>query len=476
MSLVRQAKTGALWGVSTKILNQALSWIVTIWVIRILTPEDFAIIALNDISIGLLLVIGRFGVQGALVKAKELTESQINQTFTWLLVFNAILFLFINISAEPIALYFEKPQLLTLIQVSSFLFIFSPLSTVSVALIYRNMLYKQIAKLDIFINIVQIAANLTLAVSGFGFWALAIGLILAQILRAIGYSYIVKFKPKLDFNFTGMKQLRADSNFSFFTVLAWELQNRVDEFFINHFIGGIALGVYKIGLSLSEKPVSFVGQVIQQVGLSSFSKISEDTNLVGSYVVKATGLVTFISFPVFFGIAALSPSFVPFLLGEKWIDAVIPLQILCMVQLVNIQKEISGSALFAVGQAKQKFIQAFVAFILSSVAWILGLQLGFIEGCISFALTYICWFAWHIFDTGLYIKLTGFWKNQFTNLIMSVCMFLSVLYIDSFMENISIIYRILIQVTAGIMVYIIIGGVFFRRHCISTTKLFLKKQ
>lgn len=476
MNIVQQARLGMIWGGSTKIFNQILSWIVTIWVIRLLTPDDFAIIALNDLTIGLLLVIGKFGFQGALVKAKDLTAGQINQTFTFLMLVNVFLFVIMQIVAPEISTYLKNGSLESLIRISSFSFLLSPFITVSLALIYRNMLYTKLAKLGVFINLGQIITNLSLALLGYGFWALAIGLLVAQFMCAIGYSYLSCFKPKLDFKFVETKKLRSDSNLSFFTGMAWEVMHRVDIYFINSIVGATALGIYRIGLSLAEKPVSLVGQMIQQIGLSSFSKISNDTELIGQYVVKASSIIAFISFPLFFGIAAVSPNLVPLVLGEKWLLAVVPLQILCMVQLVNVLKEVTGSALFAVGQAKRKLIHALLVLAGATTAWLLGLQISFIFGCIAFVVIYIVWFIWHVSDTGKFINLTGYWQHQLISLFMSASMFAVVYTVGLFSLDSSLLFTLILQVTLGVVSYVLIGLLFFRVPCIAILKLLRKNR
>jgi teichuronic acid exporter len=476
MSIVQQARIGMIWGVSSKILNQILSWVVTIWVIRLLTPEDFAIIALSDLTIGFFLIVGKFGFQGALVKANKLSSAQINQTFTLLVLINLLLFCLFQLVAPEIANYLKNESLEALIRISSLSFVLSPFITVSLSLIYRNMQYKKLAQLGFFINLAQIATNLVLALLGYGFWALAIGLLVSQIVCAIMYCYIAGFIPKLDFYFKGIKGLLSDSNFSFFTGTTWELTHRVDIFLINSLVGTTALGIYRIGLSLAEKPVSLVGQMIQQIGLSSFSKISNDKELVGKYVVKASSIIAFVSFPLFFGIASISPSLVPLVLGEKWLLAIIPLQILCMIQLVNVLKEVTGSALFAVGQAKRKLIQALVVLISAAAAWEFGLQLGFITGCITFVVVYITWFIWHVNDTAKFINLKGYWNHLLIPLFMSVSMFIVVYTIGLTSNDSPFVFTIILQVICGVMSYAIVGWLFFKAHCLTTLKLLRKNR
>jgi O-antigen/teichoic acid export membrane protein len=453
-SVANRARSGIKWGAFGKIINQTFSWIATIWVIRLLTPEDFAIIALNDLAIGALLMIGQFGLGGALIRTQDITTKKINQSFSVLFFANIALFILFQFGAPYIADWLNQPKLTTLIQVSSLSFLFVPFITVNTALINRNMQYKQLNLIDIVISLVQVLTNLSLALLGYGFWALAIGVLVAQFLRVIGYGFITKFALRITFSFEGFYPLIRDGSLNFFHTIGWEVNQRIDTLFINFFSGSNALGIYRVVLSLAEKPVAMVGQLIQQIGLSSFSKVSKDKALVSSYIVKSTAVLAIVLFPVFFGIAAIAPNLVPLFLGDKWLAAIIPLQIICIVQMVNALRVIPGSALYASGYAKRKLLHVFVAFVCAILGWGVGLQYSMNIGCLLFAGMILCWFIWHIFDSSRYlsIDLYQYWKSLVIPLSMSIVMFIAVTVVGQVLA-INILLELVIQVVIGGCLY-----------------------
>lgn len=465
MNLARQAKTGIKWGVLSGIVNQSLSWLITIWIIRLLTPNDFAIIAINDIAVGILLIIGKLGFHGAIIRTQKVTKHHYDQVFTSLVVFNLILFTCLQLSAGIISCYFQIKELELLIRISSFSLLLLPFETVPFAIAYKEMLYKKTAYLSIIINSIQISVNLALALLGFGFWALAIGVLIAQTLRAIGYCIIANYKPTLTINFNLLKDFTNDSNFSFFTAFIWELRARSDTYFINYYTGSTTLGIYRIALTLAEKPVNLVGKIIQQVGLASFSKIGDNPDLVGSYLIKAVSVMSLFSFPIFFGLAAVSPLAVPLLLGEKWINAVLPLQILCIVQLVNALREISGTALFSIGKAKRKFFQGVVCTLIAIFSWAVMLNFGFIAGCIGFTASYIIWYIWHLYDTSIFIKLDGIYKSIAIPLLMSSFMYFTTTHFMKAMVFDSAVLNLILTILVGFFSYLLTGFIFFKKHC-----------
>jgi O-antigen/teichoic acid export membrane protein len=464
--VANKARAGIKWGAFSKIVNQGLSWLVTIWVIRLLTPEDFALIALSDLAIGVLLIVGQFGIGAALVRAVELTTKQINQSFSALIVANISLFLVFQMIAPYLADFFEQEKLTALIRLSAIAFLAVPFTTISSALLNRKMLYKQLYLVDMGISLLQITTNLTLAFMGYGFWALAVGGVVAQVARAISYSWLTKFTPKLDVSFSEFKPLLKDSGLNFSHSTAWEINQRLDTFFINLFIGIYALGVYRVVLSLAEKPVTMVGQLVQQIGLASFSSVSKNKALVGSYVVKSTSMMAFILFPVFLGIASVAPTLVPLLLGEKWLDAIVPLQIICCVQLVNALRVIPGSALFATGFGKRKLLHVAIASIASLLGWGIGLQYGLNIGCMLFTCCYVVWFIWHIWDASNYILINQkeYWISLLIPLFVSVIMFIVVTAISNLLIGQPQVISFISQVAIGALTYGALSLTLFKKH------------
>jgi len=473
MVVANKARSGIKWGAFAKMINQGLSWLVTIWVIRLLTPDDFALIALSDLAIGVLLIIGQFGIGAALVRAVALTEKQINQSFTTLILANLSLFLVFQTIAPYLADFFEQERLTALIRLSAIAFLVVPFSTISSALLNRKMLYKQLYSFDMGISLLQITTNLTLAIMGYGFWALAVGAVVAQVARAISYSWLIKFTPKLDFTFSEFKPLLKDSGLNFSHATAWEINHRLDTFFINLFMGTYALGVYRVVLSLAEKPVIMVGQLVQQIGLASFSKVSKDKALVGSYVVKSTAIMAFMLFPVFLGIAAVAPTLVPLLLGDKWLDATVPLQIICGVQLINALRVIPGSALFASGYGKRKLLHVAVAIVASLLGWGVGLQYGLNIGCLLFACCYVIWFIWHIWDTSHYllIKQKEYWLSLLIPLSASMMMFFVVTATSNLLAEQLEIISFISQAVVGAITYGVLSWALFRKHSLGLFNL-----
>src|SRR5688500_7634334 len=80
--LDRRLLQGVSWSGGIKGLTQLLSWASTILVARLLSPEDFGLVAMATIYVGLTALVTEFGLGTAIVALRDLSEEHIAQLHT----------------------------------------------------------------------------------------------------------------------------------------------------------------------------------------------------------------------------------------------------------------------------------------------------------------------------------------------------------------------------------------------------------
>src|SRR5262249_1341511 len=78
----RPALLNALyWVAGGRFVGQLISWLITIWVIRILTPNDYALMAMAGVFIGACALVDELGLGSMITRAKELDETSLRKAF-----------------------------------------------------------------------------------------------------------------------------------------------------------------------------------------------------------------------------------------------------------------------------------------------------------------------------------------------------------------------------------------------------------
>jgi O-antigen/teichoic acid export membrane protein len=158
------------------------------------------------------------------------------------------------------------------------------------------------------------------------------------------------WKPNLSFS------LRTAKGFINFgakvaaTRLLWYLSANIDLLIAGKILGKTQLGYYSIAVQLALIPLDKLVSTITYVTFPALSKVQDDPAMLRRYYLKIVNVVAFICFPACWGIYLIAESAVPLLLSEKWLPAVLPLQILSMITACRAIQAINAPLEMAVGR------------------------------------------------------------------------------------------------------------------------------
>ncbi|AEF02276.1 oligosaccharide flippase family protein [Alteromonas naphthalenivorans] len=455
MSLGNTAKKGLKVGLSLGVFGQLLSWISTLFVVRILYPEDFAFLAISEMVVGFALMLSKLGFFGALIRKKELSDGDLNAIFSLLMLISCSLYLLLFIFSDTLEALLDKPGVGELILVNGILILISPFQLIYLVLLNREMNFTLIAKIQVFITIIQSLVNLVLAYYGFGYWSIIYSLLFSQILTLLLFRQVCRKYLRLSLDFKKTKDIWEDVNSSFFTAVIWDVNSRLDVFFIQSFYASSILGFYRMSKTISEKPVSLVSKVVQSITLATFSKVASDKLLLAKYIKDSVFFAVFISAPLFVGLSMTAENFVPLILGAKWIPAIDIVKVLCLMQVVNSLKEISGIGLFAAGNGKRKVVQAALALGITATAWLIGGQFSITIALLLVFIGESIWYVLHVQDSKRYLELGGFFREFKAPAVSTGVMAIAIFSVDKLLGLESNIIELICKIITGVLTYFV---------------------
>ena len=185
-NIKQQVISGMKWSASAKLFTQVFSWISTFYVIRLLTPEDYGLVALATVFFTLITLVTNNGIINAIVQKKIKDSERRRALITVSLGMNALLSAAMIGAAEPIASYYENVEI---VPVLLFLGVINPLMSLSVipqAALQTEMRFKARAIVETAAGFIAALVAFTLAHMGFGVWALLISSAAMMTIRIIG--------------------------------------------------------------------------------------------------------------------------------------------------------------------------------------------------------------------------------------------------------------------------------------------------
>ena len=350
MSLRARVLTGIRWTATARLLSQVVAWAVTLVVIRILSPEDYGLVAMCMVFVAFVTMFSQFGLGAALVQVPELDETLLRQVFGAILAINLSLAALLALAAPLIGAFYDEPRVVPLLRALSLQFVFAAFWTIPDAQLQRRMEFRNRSLLELSSAILSSLTTLGLALAGAGAWSLIIGSLASQLWNTIGIQRLSPFLHRPDFSFGRVRRLLSHGGQSTLANVFATIYSQMDILICAKLLGKEIVGFYSVAMHVASMPVHRLSVIVNQVAFPAFSSIQHDLRDVAEKSLLGVRLLSFLTLPVMWGISSVAPEFVEVIFGSKWAPAVLPLQVLAFVLPMRMVLVFLASAVSGLGR------------------------------------------------------------------------------------------------------------------------------
>lgn len=318
---------GIAWTAGAKWATQIVTWASTIVVARLLTPDDYGLVGMAAVYLGLVALVSEFGIGSAVVTLNDLTEESIQQLNGLSVIIGVSMFALSCAVAKPLAIFFHSPQLVAVVLVLSTSFVVGSFRSVPNSLLQRGLKFRDIAAIDAAKAIFGAATAMSLAIYGLHYWALVLaevgGVFIATLLTVIRRPK--KFaRPR----FATIETAVTFSRDVLVSRVSWFVYSNSDFMVAGRVLGRASLGAYDFAWTLINLPVEKITGMITSVAPAIFASVQHDVVLLKRYVLGLTEGISLVAFPFSVGAAMVSHDLIIGVFGEKWAAAIAPLRLL----------------------------------------------------------------------------------------------------------------------------------------------------
>ncbi len=385
-SLRRLVVDGVYWFTAVKILSQVISWAITIYVMRILSPSDYGLMAMAWVCLGFIGLFNEVGLGAAIIQKKDLSQDDLSSICWGVLAINMVLCLFALLSASFVSDFYQEPRVADVLRVASIGFLIRGVSLVPNNILARDLAFSKQSQADLIASVSGAVATLGLATEGFGVWSLVFGILVQDIVKTLLSFFFQPWKPSLSFSLSRLKGFVQFGAKVATTRVLWYLAANADVLIAGKILGKAQLGYYSVAAQLALIPVDKMVSTITYVAFPALSKMQDDPAMLRRYFLKIVKIVAFAMFPACWGIHLVAESAVLLFLSEKWLPAVLPMQILSMVTACRAIQAINAPLEMAVGRAGIALLNVAIIGSVMAVSFFVGSSYG-LEG-LAYA-----WFA-----------------------------------------------------------------------------------
>lgn len=349
MSLTNKLKSAGLWQTLRVILQVIVQFGYMAIMARLLTKADFGLMALASSFIGFGTIFSTGGMGTALIQRKNVTQKHMNAAFQSALFIGVILFAVFFISASAISSFFGEPQLELIIKVAGLNIILSALSSVSMSLLQKHFKFKTLTVATTVITIIAYSIGVVFAFNGWGVWSLIAATLINTILSALVMFYLSPIRLRFKIFYKEWKEL-----FSFGSgVIILSIVNYFSNSGLNLVLGKIftpaRLGVFERTNQIKTLPSLYLGNVLDTIMFPAMAEIQDEEERLFRTYQHSLGLVNSILMPISLFLICFSKEVVLILLGNQWLEAIVPLQIMFLVLPFSSSGRMADSVVRAKG-------------------------------------------------------------------------------------------------------------------------------
>lgn len=325
-----QLLSSLIWKFLERGGTQGIQFIIQIFLARLLSPDDYGIIALITVFIALANVFVQSGFNTALIQKQNVDEKDFSSVFYVSLLVAGVLYILLFLLAPLIAFFYEIKELVNIIRILSITLFFGAFNSIQNAIVSRKMDFKKLFYSSLGAVIISGIIGVIFAYKGFGVWALVFQQLINQISICIILFFTVKWYPKLLFSFERLKLLFSFGGKLLCSALLDTGYREMTNLIVGKVYSPATLGYYNRGYQFPSLIVSNFNGSIQSILFPALASIQDNKIKVKELTRRAIVTSSYIIFPLMIGLGVVAEPIIKLLLTEKWLPCIPYLRIFCL--------------------------------------------------------------------------------------------------------------------------------------------------
>jgi O-antigen/teichoic acid export membrane protein len=472
--LLYSLKWSALGEIASKVLPP-LFYIITA---RLLTPEDFGVVATSAMVVAFASILWEAGLSKALIQNQEHDNLQkmSNIVFYTNMVLSLLLYIILFFTSDAIASFFHDERVGDVLQISGLSLLIGSLMSVQTAILQKDFDFKKLFLSRFVGAIIPGVVSVAFAYYGYGYWALVIGTIASMILQAIILWNGSRWRPKYEYDYPVAKKMFHFSKWVLLSSLLSWFFVWGDIFVLGFYFTSHELGLYRTGNYFVGAVIGVITAPIVPVMYSYFSKIQHDKEIVKKILLFSSKVVSFFVLPVGVGLYVVQNPLSDLIFGEKWLGIATVIGHLSLMHGVAWIVGLNNSAYLAIGRPDVDSKILTVNLFLYLIVYIISAQINFEFFILArFMLAAVSIFV-HIYACKKILNL-GFIET-FNNIKYIIFVLISILFVNQLFLHryISSIFSMFFVLLSSMTIYFITIFFLDKKFLLSLTNILKKRQ
>ncbi|TVR80013.1 MAG: lipopolysaccharide biosynthesis protein [Chitinophagaceae bacterium] len=333
-SLKKKTLQGFIWVAAEKVGLYLIQFGIIMILARLLTPEDFGLVAMIMIFFAVTTVLMEGGLSSAIIRERTPKQEDINTVFTINVLLAVFFYIILFFAAPYIADFYGNPIIQSLIRIMGLTLVARALSLVHQAMLVHSLDFKKEFLRVLPAHLLSGALGIYLAYKGYGVFALAYKYLALSILSSLFLMFLSKQKVSLSLHKNSYNRLSSFGIHLTASKILSSIHSNLYKVLIGVFFSPATLGFLSQAQKLERLVSSNLMQVIRKVSYPSLAKLNDDpVKLKDAYrkIIKISSLIVIpgMVFMIVYAEPLISLAF-----GDQWLPAAPMLQIVCVGGMV----------------------------------------------------------------------------------------------------------------------------------------------
>lgn len=328
--LKTKTMSGMIWRFAERCGAQGVSFIVSIVLARLLSPDDYGLIALVTVFITISQVFVDSGLGNALVQKKDADNLDFSSVFYFNILVCFVIYAVIWAVSPLIAYFYDSSELTAVLRVLGLTIIISSLKNVQQAYVSKKMMFKRFFFATLGGTLIAAAIGIAMAYLGFGVWALVAQQLMNLMVDTAILWVTVKWRPILQFSLSRLKGLFSYGWKLLLSSLVDTVYSDIRQLIIGKMYSSSDLAYYNRGRQIPNMVVGNINSSIDSVLLPAMASVQDTAGSVKAMTRRAIKTSSYIMWPMMAGLAVITEPLTRLLLTEKWIESIPYAQIFCL--------------------------------------------------------------------------------------------------------------------------------------------------
>lgn len=373
MSSVKEIKSGTFYLLVSKYSGIFIKLLISAIIARLLTPEEFGIVAAVMVFLNFFQLIGNSGLGSAVIQKKDLSKKDISSIFNLSIFFSLFLSLVLWAFSLPISGFFNDDVYTKIVPLMSLSLFLYTANSIPLSLLYKDKRFKLVGILRVIVELITGLLAIYLALNEFSYYALIYRNIAMAFLILIFNINLSGMNFSLKTDFSVLRKILSFSSFhTLYTTVNYFTRN-LDNLLIAKLLGAASLGFYDKAYSLIMLPISNITRSLNTVlhpVLAEHESNPKKVLAVYKKVAKYLFVIgSFLSVYLFFS----AEEVIRLLYGDQWIKSIPAFKFLALTIGIQMVYVSSGPIFLAVNKPKYLLVSGVITSLTTAFAILAGI-------------------------------------------------------------------------------------------------------